>query len=161
MLVKPTIFLEDVTQIDLDALAAQGIKGFLFDLDNTIMAPHAGAVEVRIETWLAKAKAQGFGCVILSNNKKLDYCQLAEKVLGIPVIAHAAKPRRASFRKALEMLNLTAKQVAMVGDRPLTDIWVGQRMGSMTILVDPLIKRHEKGHIRCLRAMERWFVKSH
>jgi predicted HAD superfamily phosphohydrolase YqeG len=46
----------------------------------------------------------------------------------------------------------------MVGDRPLTDIWVGQRMGAYTILVDPLIKHSEKVYIKVLRRMERLFV---
>jgi HAD superfamily phosphatase (TIGR01668 family) len=158
LLVKPTIIVSDITTIDLAALKARGIRGFIFDLDNTIMAPHTGTLEQRIETWLAILQAEGFQCLVLSNNKKLDYCQKAEVVLGIPVIAHAAKPRRASFRKALEMLGLTEKEVAMVGDRPLTDIWVGQRMGAVTILVDPLIKHSERIYIKVLRRMERMFV---
>jgi hypothetical protein len=79
-------------------------------------------------------------------------------VLNIPVISHAAKPRRAKFREALQILGLQAAEVAMVGDRPLTDIWVGQRMGAYTILVDPLIKHSEKVYIKVLRRMERLFV---
>lgn len=158
MLVKPSLIVEDITTIDLQALKAAGVKGFIFDLDNTIMAPHSGALEDRIETWLTILQADGFKCLVLSNNKKAEYCQLAEKVLNIPVISHAAKPRRAKFRQALEILGLQATEVAMVGDRPLTDIWVGQRMGSYTILVDPLIKHSEKVYIKFLRGLERMFV---
>jgi HAD superfamily phosphatase (TIGR01668 family) len=160
LLVKPSLIVEDITTLDLAALKAKGIRGFIFDLDNTIMAPHAGMLETRIETWLAILQAEGFKCLVLSNNKKRDYCQDAERILGIPVIAHAAKPRRAAFRRALEMLDLSAQEVAMVGDRPLTDIWVGQRMGSFTILVDPLIKHSEKTYIKFLRKMERLFVQT-
>lgn len=160
MLVKPSLIIDDITTMDLAAIKAQGIRGFIFDLDNTIMAPRAGCLDERISAWLTILQAEGFQCLVLSNNKKLDYCKKAEEVLGIPVIAHAAKPRRAAFRKALGMLNLSAKEVAMVGDRPLTDIWVGQRMGSYTILVDPLIKTSERVYIQWLRKMERLFVKS-
>lgn len=144
--------------MDLDALKARGVKGFIFDLDNTIMAPHSGSLEERIEAWLAILQAEGFKCLVLSNNKRADYCQKAEQVLNIPVISHAAKPRRGKFREALRILNLEATEVAMVGDRPLTDIWVGQRMGAYTILVDPLIKHSEKVYIKVLRRMERLFV---
>jgi HAD superfamily phosphatase (TIGR01668 family) len=158
LLVKPSLIVADITTIDLAALKAAGVKGFIFDLDNTIMAPHTGALEARIESWLAILQAEGFKCLVLSNNKKAEYCQLAEKVLNIPVISHAAKPRRAKFREALQILGLQATEVAMVGDRPLTDIWVGQRMGSYTILVDPLIKQSEKIYIKFLRRMERLFV---
>lgn len=160
MLVKPSLIIDDITRIDLAALKAAGIRGFIFDLDNTIMAPHTGTLEDRIEAWLTILQAEGFKLLVLSNNKKADYCQLAEKVLNIPVISHAAKPRRAKFRQALEMIGLTATEVAMVGDRPLTDIWVGQRMGSYTILVDPLIKHSEKTYIKFLRGLERLFVKN-
>lgn len=158
MLVKPSLIIDDITRIDLAALKSAGIRGFIFDLDNTIMAPHTGALEDRIAAWLTILQADGFKCLVLSNNKKADYCQLAEKVLNIPVISHAAKPRRAKFRQALEMMGLLANEVAMVGDRPLTDIWVGQRMGAYTILVDPLIKHSEKVYIKVLRRMERMFV---
>ena len=159
MLVKPSLIIEDITRIDLAALKAAGIRGFIFDLDNTIMAPHTGVLEDRMAAWLTILQAKGFKCLVLSNNKKADYCQLAEKVLNIPVISHAAKPRRAKFREALGMIGLTATEVAMVGDRPLTDIWVGQRMGAYTILVDPLIKHSEKVYIKVLRRMERLFVR--
>lgn len=158
MFLKPSLIVQDITTIDLAALKAQGIRGFIFDLDNTIMAPHTGALEERIATWLVLLQAEGFKCLVLSNNKKAEYCQLAQTVLNIPVISHAAKPRRAMFRKALEMIGLSAREVAMVGDRPLTDIWVGQRMGAFTILVDPLIKLQERRLFKVLRGLERLFV---
>lgn len=158
MFLKPSLIVQDITTIDLAALKAQGIRGFIFDLDNTIMAPHTGALEERIATWLVLLQAEGFKCLVLSNNKKAEYCQMAQTVLNIPVISHAAKPRRAMFRKALELIGLSAREVAMVGDRPLTDIWVGQRMGAFTILVDPLIKLQERRLYKVLRGLERLFV---
>jgi HAD superfamily phosphatase (TIGR01668 family) len=158
LFLKPSLIVQDITTIDLAALKAQGIRGFIFDLDNTIMAPHTGALEERIATWLVLLQAEGFKCLVLSNNKKAEYCQMAQTVLNIPVISHAAKPRRAMFRKALELIGLSAREVAMVGDRPLTDIWVGQRMGAFTILVDPLIKLQERRLYKVLRGLERLFV---
>ncbi len=155
---KPNLIVEDITTIDLQMLKRQGIKAFIFDLDNTIMAPKTCALEERIGVWLALLEAEGFKCIVLSNNKKLEYCSRAETILNIPVIAHAAKPDTKAFEKALDMLGLTVREVAMVGDRPLTDIWVGQRMGAYTILVDPLIKHSERVYIKFLRKMERLFI---
>ena len=159
MFLKANLIIRDITEMDLRALRAQGIRGFIFDLDNTLVAPRSGTLEDHIAAWLAVLQAQDFKCLVLSNNKKADYCKTVEGVLNIPVISHAAKPRRSAFRQALEVLGLSAREVAMVGDRPLTDIWVGQRMGAYTILVDPLLKRSERIHIRILRRMERWFVR--
>ena len=56
------------------------------------------------------------------------------------------------------LLELAPNQVCVVGDRPLTDIWAGQRLGATTILVDPLQRANEKGHIHVLRALERLFI---
>ncbi len=158
MLVRPDLFVEDITTIDLDALKARGIKGFIFDLDNTIMAPKSGVLEERIAAWLQGLREAGFQLVVLSNNKRPDYVRNAEQVLQMPCIGNARKPRRGTFYQALEMMGLQAHEVAMVGDRPLTDIWVGNRIGAYTILVDPLIKHHETRLIQFLRALERLFV---
>lgn len=159
MFLKPDLIIADITAIDLSALKQKGIRGFVFDLDNTIMAPKTGILEDRIAAWLQTLQAEGFQCIVLSNNKKEAYCLDAEKTLCLPVIPRAAKPRRAAFRKALAQLNLDAHQVAMVGDRPLTDVWVGQRMGAYTILVDPLIKKTERKLFKFLRWLERMSIR--
>lgn len=158
MLVRPDLFVEDITTLDLAALKSRGIKGFIFDLDNTIMAPHTGLLEDRIAAWLDTLRAEGFKLIVLSNNKRPEYVHNAQSVLQIPCIGNARKPRRGTFYQALEMMGLEAHEVAMVGDRPLTDIWVGNRIGSYTILVDPLIKHQETPLIKFLRGLERLFV---
>lgn len=158
MLVKPTLIVADITTIDLHWLTAKGIRGIIFDLDNTIMAPHAGFLEEHIKDWLSSVHDMGFRSVVVSNNKKDAYIQEAAVVLGFPAIANAGKPRRKFLRKALEMLELDASQVVVIGDRPLTDIWGGQRLGAHTILVDPLTKLSEHRMIKVLRRLERLFV---
>ncbi|MCK7484503.1 MAG: hypothetical protein MZU97_02350 [Bacillus subtilis] len=44
---KPTYIVEHVTDINLDDLKADGIKGLLFDLDNTLMRPAYGHIDQR------------------------------------------------------------------------------------------------------------------
>jgi HAD superfamily phosphatase (TIGR01668 family) len=159
MFLKPTYIIEDITTIDLDGLLAKGIRGFIFDLDNTIMAPHTGKLEPRIVDWLAQVKHKGFQCVVVSNNKKALYVKEAGELLMFPAIAQAAKPRRKALRQAVEMMSLNPNQVVVVGDRPLTDIWGGQRLGAHTILVDPLIKHQEIPLYKFLRKLERLSVR--
>src|SRR5690606_941981 len=100
-------------------------------------------------------REKGFACLVLSNNRRAEYVKKAEEALGIPCIAVAAKPNTASYERALQHLNLKGGETAMIGDRPLTDIWVGQRMGAVTILVDPLIKHQERWYFKFLRKLER------
>lgn len=158
MLLKPTCIVEYVTDIDLDALWAQGVRGFIFDLDNTLMAPSAGILEDHIADWLKKIDDLGFKAIVVSNNPIAHYIQAVEKVLDIPIIGNAAKPRRKFLRRALEILQLDPHEVVVVGDRPLTDIWGGHRLGSKTILVDPLTKHKEHVVVKLLRRMERLVI---
>ncbi len=158
MFVKPTYIVEEITSVEAQWLLDKGIQGIIFDLDNTIMAPHAGFLEDHIKAWLAGLEAAGLRAIVVSNNKQAVYMQEVEKVLDFPVIGHAGKPRRRHLRRALEYLKLEPQQVVVIGDRPLTDIWGGQRLGAHTILVDPLTKRIERPIIQFLRRLERLCV---
>ncbi len=148
----------DLTHLDLEALQSRGIKGLVMDLDNTIMAPKVGVIRDDVRAWLDKALAMGFKCIVLSNNKKLDYCKRAEDYLNLPVIGYAAKPSQKNFYKALDMIDLKPEDVAVIGDRPLTDILGGQRLGAYSVLVHPLIKAEEIWLFKFLRALERSFL---
>ncbi len=150
-----------VTDINLQDLWDHGIRGFIFDLDNTIMAPRSCALEDDVASWLQKVEEMGFKAIVVSNNPIALYTEKAEKVLNMPVIGNAAKPRRKSLYRALEIIQLQPYEVAVVGDRPLTDIWGGQRLGAKTILVDPLTKHQEHSIVKVLRKLERLFIHPH
>ena len=155
MLLKPTLIIEHVTDIDLDYLWNSGVRGFIFDLDNTIMRPNTCALDEDVAAWLKTIEVKGFKSVVVSNNPIFFYTHEAEKLLNIPVLGNASKPRRKHLRKALEILMMEPSQVAVVGDRPLTDILGGKRLGAKTILVDPLNKHKENIVIKFLRRIER------
>lgn len=160
MFLKPTWVIADVIELPLDELRQQGIRGFIFDLDNTLMAPHTGVLTERMTAWLTRLTREGFPYIVVSNNKRTPYLQAAEALMGIPVLGPAAKPRRRVLRQALDWLNLPAAAVAVVGDRPLTDIWGGQRLGCATVLVDPLMKEVEHVFVQFLRRLERLTVQT-
>ena len=154
---KPTYVVEHVTDINLEDLKAEGIRGLIFDLDNTIMAPKTGELTKEIEGWLNVVK-NDFKISIVSNNPREHYVQEAAQLVGAPAYAKAKKPGTEVAAKALKEMDLLPSQVVMIGDRPLTDIWVGQRLGMITILVDPLIKHEEIAIVKFLRKLERIFI---
>ncbi|GAI13868.1 unnamed protein product, partial [marine sediment metagenome] len=131
---KPAYIAEHVTDINLEELKAENIKGMIFDLDNTIMPPRAGSIPEDIMQWLALVK-NDFKIAILSNNPYKDYVQKAGELAGCAAYEKAGKPRTKAALQALKDIDLLPSQVVMIGDRPLTDIWVGQRLGITTILV--------------------------
>jgi uncharacterized protein len=156
---KTDYLLENVTQINANELKEKGVKGLIFDLDNTLMAPHSGVLTKEIADWLNIVKEE-FKIAIVSNNRRQNYIEQAAKVVGCPVEGRAKKPGRKIMQKAIEQLGLKPSEVAIIGDRPLTDIWVGKRLGAVTILVEPLIKEQENWFVKLLRKLERTFVEA-
>jgi len=156
---KPTYIVERVTDINLNDLKNEGIKGLIFDLDNTLIPPKSAVLPEDIKTWLDQAR-DDFKIAIVSNNPREKYLELCQKELNCPVYGKAKKPQRSVTVKALKEMELLPNQVAIVGDRPLTDILVGVRLGLTTILVDPLIKHQEMEIVKFLRKLERIFIKA-
>ncbi|OGI05136.1 MAG: hypothetical protein A2104_07405 [Candidatus Melainabacteria bacterium GWF2_32_7] len=156
---NPTYVVEHVTDINLEDLRAEGIQGLIFDLDNTLMAPKTCELSKEVEGWLEIVK-NDFKISIVSNNPHKHYVEEAAQLIGAPAYAKAKKPGTLIAARALKEMDLLPSQVAMIGDRPLTDIWVGQRLGLITILVDPLIKHEEIAIVKFLRKLERIFIES-
>lgn len=160
MFLNPDYLIDgDITDVDLDALKNDGINGLIFDLDSTLMAPRSGKLTAEVETWLNQAR-DNFAVAIVSNNKRLPYIEEVKSILNIPTIGAAAKPSRRGFREALKILNLKAGEVAVVGDRPLTDVLGGLRAGMKTVLVYPLKSMKEPGWITFFRNLERCLIKT-
>lgn len=154
---KPTYVVERVTDINLDDLKAENVLGLIFDLDNTLMHPKTSYLPDDIKEWLDTIK-NDFKIAILSNNPYTNYVKEAGERVGCVAYERAGKPRRKAALKALKDLDLLPAQVAIIGDRPLTDIWLGQRLGMVSILVDPLLKHEEMWIIKFLRKLERSFI---
>lgn len=160
MFLRPDYLIDgDVTDIDLSRLSADGVKGLIFDLDSTLLAPRSGVLTTQVAEWLIRAR-EAFKVAIVSNNKKEAYIEQVKLLLDMPLIGFAAKPSRRGFRLALELMQLDPHEVAVIGDRPLTDVWGGHRSGMKTILVWPLKTMDEPGWITFFRKLERLVIKS-
>jgi HAD superfamily phosphatase (TIGR01668 family) len=151
--------LTRITELSLADLNRWQVRGLLMDLDNTLMPSHSGDVPQDIAEWLDHMRQAEIQMAVVSNNKNLAYTERAAERLNLPVIAHAQKPRRAGFCQALRVLGLSPHQVAVVGDRPLTDIWGGMRLGAKTVLVRSLSADTEPRVFTLLRTLERWSLR--
>ena len=156
---KPTLIYDgDVTRVRIEHLKNLGINGLILDLDNTIMAPKSARLELPVQYWLEVMK-RNFKIVVLTNNKKATYLEAVKQVLGLPVIGFAMKPWSFGIKETLEILNMPNEKIAVIGDRPLTDIWLGQRYGLKTVLVRALTAHIEPKWKYFLRKLEWSFVK--
>lgn len=150
---NPKIWVDTIFKIDLDNLKRQGIKGILFDIDNTLVAYSTPQPDEKIINWISKIKENGFKVGLFSNaNKKR--VELFNKKLGIFSLAKGQKPFKIGFNKIAKEMELKPNEIAMVGDQIFTDIYGGNRFGAYTIMVNP-VDIYEPSFIRFKRLIEK------
>lgn len=114
-----------------------GIKGIIFDLDNTIIPWDSPYMSPEMMEWIHWLIAEGFQLCLLSNNIGTRVETIAE-IFNIPFVCRAYKPAKTGFRQAVVSMKLPTSQVAVVGDQLFTDVLGGNRLGLYTIWVTPL-----------------------
>lgn len=66
-------------RIDFEALYAQGYRGVIFDIDNTLV-PHGAPADERAIRFFERLKATGFDACLLSNNQYERVASFNEKI---------------------------------------------------------------------------------
>lgn len=153
----PKVQAKSVLALDLGELRTAGIRGIIFDLDNTLVEWKQDNLNPEVVALITRFKEQGFRLCILSN--ALEHrVEVVAKALDIPYLSRAAKPRKSSFRKALELLGTAPGETAVVGDQLFTDIFGGNRMALYTIWTPPLSDT-EFMSTRAVRQLERLVIR--
>jgi HAD superfamily phosphatase (TIGR01668 family) len=133
----PYRYARSIAGIDPLSLRADGIRGVILDLDNTIVAWNAPAPTSEVQQWVTELAKSGVKVCIVSNNFSNRVRAIAQR-LGVPVVTGAIKPTPWAFRKAMRVMGTEPKDTALVGDQLFTDVLGGNLLGLKTILVDPL-----------------------
>lgn len=157
MLLKPDYNLKSIYDIDLEGVKRQGIKAIFFDLDSTIMVSKSAKYTEETEEWLKKVE-EDFFIAVISNNKKCEYLEKVQSISSFQIVGSANKPSTKTIKQLLKKINMTPQEIVIVGDRPLTDILVGKRIGAKTILVDSINAHNENIPTRFVRWLERRFI---
>ena len=138
----PREIADSVHHIDYDKLWKIGIRGLIFDIDNTLVTFDIAEPPAKIVDLLANLTRKGFGICFLSNNGEArvkNFCRNME----YPHIWKARKPSYAGISRAIAHLGLQKHQVAIIGDQIFTDCFGGNRFGIHSILTVPIAKRDE------------------
>jgi HAD superfamily phosphatase (TIGR01668 family) len=156
-ILRPGYIYNSILEVDLHALFGIGIRGIIIDIDNTLTEWHSPDLSSEAELWLEQAVREGISICFVSNNSPGRARTVADRA-GVPFVANAQKPRRRSFRRAMEIMGKAPRQTAVIGDQLFTDILGGNRMGLLTILVTPISRREFIG-TRLVRLLEALFIK--
>ncbi len=149
--------LDSVFDLDVERLKARGIRGLVFDLDNTLGPWGFTQLDERTRRWLRALEAQGFRLGFVSNDggQGREALRAALDGDGHPVVFRAGKPGTRGLRQALEALGLPPERVALVGDQLFTDVLAAKRLGLYAIRVKPLADDPHDWGLKLRRGLER------
>lgn len=137
----PDMRLNSVYEVDFDRLYKKGIRGLIFDIDNTLV-PHGADADERIEKLFGELKKMGFKTFLLSNNK-LERVKRFNTNIRSLYIYKAGKPNAVNYIKAMRMMGTGKENTVFIGDQLFTDIWGAKKVGISTILLNPIDKKEE------------------
>ncbi|MBO5348603.1 MAG: YqeG family HAD IIIA-type phosphatase [Clostridia bacterium] len=140
MILYPNLYCKDVTQITIEILRQNNIKGLILDVDNTLIDYNKNMSE-KVKPWVDNLKKQGIKFCIVSNTNKHEKVKVVSQKLDIPYFYFAKKPSKKGFFKAKEKMNLSEKNIAAVGDQIMTDIIGANRCKMFSILVEPISEK--------------------
>ncbi len=138
----PDVYIRSVYELPLEELKVRGIRGLIFDIDNTVAPYDMAEPDESIVELFQYLKKQGFRLCILSNNNR-ERVQLFNRQLHTLAIHRAGKPGIGKLKKAMARMGTDKATTAMVGDQVFTDMWCGHRAGLFCIMTAPICNRDQ------------------
>ncbi len=146
-----------VFSMDFKREYERGVRGIIFDIDNTLV-PQDAPVDEKVRRLFDDLKRDGLSTCLISNNGEGRVREFAEQ-LGSHFVPNAAKPSRKAYRKAMEVMGTNESDTLFIGDQLLTDIFGAKRTGIESILVDPVDPASDLKRIRFKRKIERFILR--
>ncbi|MBC8389863.1 MAG: YqeG family HAD IIIA-type phosphatase [Actinobacteria bacterium] len=144
-ILKPKVYVDSICNIDLMKLKkVKNIKGIIVDLDNTLVAWGEKEVSQKNIDWVNEAKKLGLKICIVSNTNSKRVAEFA-KIFDVPYHSKYFKPFSIAFNNGLKILDTKKSETVVIGDQIFTDIWGGNRLKLLTILVTPIVKKDSLG----------------
>ncbi len=137
----PDRYVASTYVIDFEKLYAEGIRGLIFDIDNTLV-PHGAPADERALVLFKRLKEIGFKCCLISNNQEPRVKMFNEKI-QVDYVYNAHKPSTKNYIKAMEIMGTDRNSSVFIGDQLFTDVWGAKRAGIPNILVKPIHPKEE------------------
>ena len=137
----PSMYMDSTYEIDFEKLYEEGIRGLIFDIDNTLVE-HGVPANDRAVALFERLRGIGFNTCLISNNKEPRVKPFAEAV-NSKYVFKANKPSRKNYRKAMEFMGTDETNTVFVGDQLFTDVYGANRCGIKSILVKPIHPKEE------------------
>ena len=149
----PDDYVASTYVIDFAALAEQGYRGVIFDVDNTLV-PHGAPADERAIALFEQLHALGYQITLLSNNKEPRVQKFCDQVVGASYIFRAGKPKPSNYIHAMERMGTNTDNTIFVGDQIFTDILGANLAGIRSVMVKPILPWKEEIQIILKRFLE-------
>ncbi len=133
----PDIYQKSIYDVDYKSLKNRGIKCIIFDLDNTIAPVNIPIPDKEIKDLFSDLDYLGFKLIIMSNANKSRVEPFKEK-LNVDSCCLSNKPLKKKYKKIVSIYGFKDNEIACIGDQLLTDILGANKMGFLSILVNPI-----------------------
>ncbi|MBE5979829.1 MAG: YqeG family HAD IIIA-type phosphatase [Paenibacillaceae bacterium] len=146
---------EDVNstyEIPFEDFYKKGIRGIIFDIDNTLV-PHGAPADNRAKKMFLRLHDLGMETCLLSNNKEQRVSAFAEDTGSLNYIFKGRKPGVEGYQRAMKLMGTNSSNTIFVGDQLFTDVFGAKRAGIYSILVSRIHPKEEI-QIRIKRALE-------
>ena len=156
MLFQATKAVRSVCAITPEMLRDMGIRGLLLDIDNTLTTHDNPVPAPGVMEWIARMKAAGIRMRLVSNNHPPRVEPFAN-LLEIPCICESKKPLSSGFQRAMKEMQLTRREVCVVGDQIYTDV-LGANLFRVKCIYVPPMELEKKGFLKFKRRIEKPFL---
>lgn len=137
----PDAYVVSTYVISFETLYQEGIRGVIFDIDNTLV-PHGARADERAIQLFKTLEEIGMKVCLISNNQEPRVKMFNEEI-GVDYISNAHKPSRKNYIKAMEIMGTNTESTVFVGDQLFTDVYGARRTGIRNILVKPIDRSEE------------------
>ncbi|MCI8727215.1 MAG: YqeG family HAD IIIA-type phosphatase [Hungatella sp.] len=137
----PKRMAESAYEIPYKKLYDSGIRGVIFDIDNTLV-PHGAPADQRALSLFADFHRMGMKTCLLSNNKEPRVASFAAQV-DSPYIYKGGKPSVKGYQESMKKMGTTVSDTIFVGDQLFTDVYGANRTGLYSYLVKPIHPKEE------------------
>lgn len=153
MKIRADAHFAKIEDIPPEYLKSRSIAGILLDIDNTIVPDGKTEQSPSVSAWL---ETIGLPVCLLSNGKAPRVRMFADR-FGLPYVCKAKKPLKKGYRQGAALLGVSdLRQIVVIGDQLLSDIWGGLRAGCHTIQVTPIDPATDPLTVKIKRRLEKW-----
>ena len=117
----PESYVASAYTIDFEKMYEEGVRGLIFDIDNTLV-PHGAPADNRAVGLFARLREIGFDTCLISNNQEPRVKPFADGV-GSRYVHDAHKPSTKNYKKAMELMGTDERTTVFIGDQLFTDVW--------------------------------------